>query len=213
MFKENRRKALLFIIMMALTCGLLLSGFEGCDKNGEDGDDGDTTTTVSGGPGITKCIPCGDLDLSCPMCEITGCPVCFEIDEKTEEIKMMYEDGSYYIASADGSIMTFYDSNDRVCFKVVIEAEKNKQTYYGIDGEECYSMITDTDAKTVTFIIDGDEYVYHADDGSWDCPDGSTWVMDPSCSGPEYEEADVPDTAGTGSCPPVTKFCDEEEMM
>ncbi len=208
--KSHNKLFMLFgVIILALSFGLLQSG---CRH--EDGDNETTTTTVAGdGPDSAGCIPCGTgVNLVCSMCAMTGCPECFEIDEQTNEMKMVYSDGSYYIASADGGEITFYDSSGKQCFKLVISTEdgNTKTTYFGADDEECYEMITDTDGNTVTIIIDDETYAYHADDGTWDCPDGTTWEMDPSCEEADSPESDGPDI---GNCPPVTEFCDGTGIM
>jgi hypothetical protein len=109
--------------------------------------------------------------------------------------------------------MTFYDSTGSQCFRMVITMEGDSTTtaYYSKNDELCYEMTTDAD-NTVTYDVDGKVYVYYPDDGSWDCPDGTTWTLPPFCENAEVEEADAPDTADTGMCPPVTRMCKPEEL-
>ena len=100
--KQDKIKTI-FVFLMAILLGLFLAA---CDHDGGDGgDDSDTTTTTHAGGGInpSSCIPCGDLILACPIdCKITGCPVCMDFDTESGQMKMVYEDGSYYIVDNNG---------------------------------------------------------------------------------------------------------------
>jgi hypothetical protein len=197
-FKEEDRmrqsKKPFFRLLMVGTLAMFIITGSRCEKGGD------------GGGGTRDCIPCGDLDLLCRMdCNITGCPVCFSIDEDSGEMKMVYEDGSYHIGGHEG--VTFYDSNGEQCFAFVIDIAENKTTYIGSDGEVCYSIILDIHGDEATFVVDSKKYILH-EDGTWTCPNGTTWVIDPSCTGgPEYEEVEAPDVA---DCPPLMEFCAEE---
>ncbi len=196
------RKPMVTIVVIAF---LLMYPLTGCD-NPNDGDN-ETTATTTAVISPLSCVPCGDLDLRCPMaCEISGCPVCFDMDESGETMIWVFDDGSYYIL--DNTIIAFYDSDDTLCFKLVIDAAQNKSTYYGSDDQECYTMISDAEEGKITYIVGTGTYVMH-EDQTWECPDGSTWVMDPSCEEAEYEEVDSPDIS---SCPPVTQPCSGEQF-
>ena len=110
--------AIAFIILLCLLLFQL-----GCDENGGGGGEDDTTTTTItneggddqttttiGGNFPSSCLPCNELVLACQQnCDIKGCPVCLEFDTQTNGVKMVFEDGSYYIADENG--MTFYDSS------------------------------------------------------------------------------------------------------
>ena len=198
--KQSSRKAAL-IFSMVLILGVFQSA---CDQDGGDGEDNSTvTTTTLGGGGINpaSCIPCGDLNLDCQMnCEITGCPICMDMDENGG-MKMMYDDGSYSLMTAGGS-MTFYDSTDKQCFRMEISG--NKSTYYTGDDEECYSIVPGPGDDEISFIVEGREYVYH-EDKTWDCPDGSTWELPSSCDQANDGQEDMHDTS---NCPPVTGICE-----
>ncbi len=209
MKKSNRLAVCIFVCIIAFGSAFV---FSSCDQNGED--DNETSGGGDGGGTVSSCIPCGGIDLSCDICQITGCPKCFEFDDETGGMKMVYDDGSYYITNEAGTEMIFYDSTGRQCFKMLITIEGNVTTtaYYSKDDELCYEMISDSADNTITYDVGDKEYVYHGDDESWDCPDGTTWVADESCGDVEVEEPEGPNTAGTGECPPVTDLCDGADL-
>ena len=106
---------------------------------------------------LNKCVPCGDFGMSCST--TGGCAVCFSIDFETGEMNWGYEDGSYMIMDATTGTMTFYDS-------------------YGVI---CYTAVADPLTSSITYTVNGKEYTVNQD-GTWTCPDGSTWVMPDECT-------------------------------
>lgn len=105
---------------------------------------------------LNKCIPCGDFIINCNTSG--GCPVCFSIDVGTGEMKLGYEDGSYMITDTASGVMTFYD----------------------VFGIVCYTAVVDPATGRVTYTVNGKEYTSNQD-GTWTCPDGTTWVQPDGC--------------------------------
>jgi hypothetical protein len=174
MLKKQKDFTLLLVIMLALTFGLMTGGCDPDDGGGDDDDTSTTTTTFGGGGNdLTKCIPCdGDFVLTCHSSD-PGCPVCstMDIDMGTGTINMKtcYEDGS--------------------CMEMV----DNKMTFTDKFGKECFSM--EIDETTITYEIGNKTYVVN-EDGSWTCPNGTTWVMPEEC---EPEDTGVPEDSGSGT--------------
>ena len=188
MLKKQKELTLLLAIIAALSFGLMTGGCDP-DDDGDDptttttttvsgGDDPTTTTSISGDAGLTECIPCdGDFVLTCYSSD-PGCPVCRTMDMDMEagtiNMKTCYEDGS--------------------CMEMV----DNKMTFTDKFGKECFSM--EIGETTVTYEIGNKTYVVN-EDGSWTCPNGSTWVMPEECMPEDTGVPENTDPTGQGEEP------------
>jgi hypothetical protein len=124
-----------------------------------------------------------------------------DFDDSNGQMKMVYDDGAYYIISNDGN-MTFYDNSGKQCFKM--EISDSTTTYYSGDNHECYSVTPGPEDDAVTFTVDSKEYIYH-ENGTWECPDGSTWDLPSSCEQADDGQDNMPDTS---NCTPVMEICE-----
>lgn len=130
-----------------------------------------------GGPGPRECIPCGDFVIDCLGPDL-GCPVCFTMDMQTGSMEMCYEDGSCMVTDLQSGTTTFYTST----------------------GSVCYTITVDMTTGNLTIVVDGKEYIIHQD-GTWTCPDGSTWEQPEEC---EDDGTDIP-----GGEPPEDSGCQD----
>ena len=129
-----------------------------------------------GGVNPRDCIPIGDFVIDC-MNPDMGCPVCFTMDMQTGSIKMCYEDGSCMVSDMQSGTTTFYTPT----------------------GSVCYTATVDQTTGDLTIVVDGKEYIIHQD-GTWTCPDGSTWEMPEECEDPEIPGGEEP---GSDECPDI----------
>ncbi len=210
----EKHKILIVMSVLFFLAALLLVQ-AGCDKDGGDNETLTTTTAMGDSPDGLSCVPCGDFDPSCPNCTITECPVCVSLSSEGD-IKYVYGDGHYAIVEADENdpdTTTFYDSTGNQCFQwLVFEnvANETRVLTYDNTGQECYQWIVDYSTNTVTWTVGGGEqYVKYAEDGRWECPDGTTWQAPLDCEDEDYEFTVVPlPGADPEICQPVTDPCD-----
>ena len=205
--KKDRISKLLCILVFAIALLIIQAG---CHHDGG-GNGTSTTTTVTGG---ASCVPCGNFDPSCQSCDITQCPTCASLTADGN-IMYVYGDGHYAIMEVDENdpdTTTFYDSSGAQCFEYVVYEnvayETTVQTFDNT-GQECYLFLSDDTANTITWTVNGEQYVIHAEDGTWDCPDGTTWKAPPGCEEWDFDATVIPQpNIDPEGCDPVTDPCD-----
>lgn len=202
-----RHKLFPALLLSCLVAAAVVLSQPGCDT--DDGDNGTTTTTTA--PGVSVgCVPCGGIDLRCDVCVPTGCPVCYDFDLQNGSMRMVYDDGSYYLMTTGGeggtSEMVFYDSTGSQCMRMEVEqsGDTTVTNFYSRTDELCYEMSADAEAETMTYTTGSKTYVYHTDDETWDCPNGTTWSMPDYCDAADTGEVEDPtancDTTQIGLC-------------
>jgi hypothetical protein len=98
-----------------------------------------------------KCVPCGDFGLPCA--EYLQCQECMGMDA-SGGFKFEYTSGAKMVTK--GSDATVYDPSGNVCYSIK-----------GVTGG-------------VEYTVDEKKYIDH-NDGTWTCPDSSTWTRPESC--------------------------------
>lgn len=124
---------------------------------------------------LFACVPCGDFMITCEMCDFGnyGCPVCFSA---APEMTWEYANGAYAIMEGTG--MAYYDPLGNKCYSMVTEGTLT--TVYGVDDEVCYAVQPGEASGDMIWFVNDKTYVAH-EDGSWTCPNGSTWQMPEGC--------------------------------
>jgi len=164
-----------------------------------------TTTTVPGG--ASQCVPCGDF---APQCDIgclaryhtdKNCPVCATINDNGT-VLMRFEDGSSFATENDmvngKTITTYTDNTGTTCLYAESEWKNQETVLYDRSGQACYTVKT-TATGDGQFVLNDKTYTIHKD-GSWTCPDGSTWTLPAGCV-----DNTMIDTGAT-DCSPVTEL-------
>jgi hypothetical protein len=125
----------------------------------------------------SMCVPCGDFGLPCA--EYLQCQECMGVDA-SGDFKIEYTSGAKMVTK--GPDATVYDPSGNFCYSIK-----------GVTGG-------------VEYTVDDKKYIDH-NDGTWSCPDGSTWTRPESCGSGNTCTNDDCDYDGisnnTDNCPSV----------